>query len=336
MTTYRAMAAIAPGKLEAQTRDIPTPGAGEVLIKVEACGICHTDAATIEGAMPFITFPRIPGHEVVGRISAIGAGVTEWTVDQRVGVGFLGGSCGTCPSCRAGDFTTCTRQDMTGITRDGGYAEYMLARASGLVSLTDELNALEAAPLLCAGVTTFKALRESPAKAGDTVAILGLGGLGHLAVQYAKHMGFRTVAIARGAKKGEFAKQLGAHHYIDSTAEDAGAALQKLGGAKVILSTVSDSAAVEPLFSGLARHGQMLIVGAGFAPIAIPSLNMLFAEQSVAMSLSGTPLDTEDTLGFSVLTGTKAIIETFPLSDAVSAYARLMENKAQLRIVLTM
>lgn len=335
MTSYKAVQATADRRLEIVQRPLTEPGTGQVRIRVEACGICHTDAVTVEGTMSGIQYPRVPGHEVVGKIDAVGVGVTAWRIGQRVGVGFLAGACGQCSSCRHGDSVNCSAQPMSGIHSDGGYAEVMIAQQSGLVAIPDELDSAAAAPLLCAGLTTFNALKSSEARAGDLVAIQGLGGLGHLAVQFARKMGFRTVAIARGAEKAKLAKELGAHQYIDSTKEDAAAVLQKLGGAKVILTTITDPAAMAPLQAGLGRKGKLLVVGAGAEPLPVNTLGLLFGEHSVGGALTGSPGDSEDTLSFSLLQDIKATIETFPLTEAPKAYARMMNNEARFRIVLT-
>src|SRR5262245_1961224 len=271
--TYKAIQVTKPGEFETVMKPLVDPGPGQVRIRVEACGVCHSDAGTVEGSFP-IDWPRVPGHEVVGRIDAVGAGVQGWAAGQRVGVGFLGGSCGYCEFCRGGDLVNCQNQEYTGIHHDGGYAEVMLAKASGLMSIPDDLSAVDAAPLLCAGLTTFGALRNAPARAGDLVAIFGIGGLGHLAVQYARHMGFEVVAIARGADKAELAKKLGAHHFIDSAATDAGAALQKLGGAKVILITASGGKTVAETFKGLRPEGMSIVLGVGPEPIETSSADL--------------------------------------------------------------
>jgi propanol-preferring alcohol dehydrogenase len=260
---YQAVQAVAPGRLELVGLPIRGPGPGQVRIRIEACGVCHSDSATVEGVFPGIVYPRVPGHEVVGRIDALGASVQGWAVGQRVGVGFLGGNCGYCEFCRGGDLVNCRNQEQTGIHSDGGYAEVMIAKASGLVSIPNDLSSADAAPLLCAGLTTFSALRNSPAKAGDLVAVVGIGGLGHLGVQYARHMGFEVVAVARGADKAELAKKLGAHHFIDSAATDAGTGLQALGGAKVILNTASGGKTVAATFKGLRPGGVEILVGVG-------------------------------------------------------------------------
>lgn len=334
--TYRAAQAIGGGKLELATLPIREPGAGEVRIRIEACGICHTDVLTVDGGYPGIAYPRVPGHEVVGRIDALGAGVQQWRVGQRVGVGFLGGSCGHCEFCRRGDLINCKNQLLSGIHYDGGYAEVMIAKDRGLVSISDDMSAIEAAPLLCAGVTTFNALRKSPALAGELVAIHGLGGLGHLAVQFARYMGFRTVVIARGPDKAELAMKLGAHAYIDSEAENAAKALRKMGGASVIVATVSSTAAMAPLISGLRPHGQLAVVGAGAEPLKVGVGDLIFGERSIIGVNTGSPIEIEDTLGFSQLQNIRAMTEAFPLERVVEAYARMHGNKARFRVVLTM
>jgi propanol-preferring alcohol dehydrogenase len=333
--TYRAVQAVAPGTLELVEKEVTAPGPGQVRLIVEACGICHTDAATIEGGFPGLAYPRVPGHEVIGRIDGIGAGVTGWRVGQRVGIGFLGGHCHTCPPCRRGDFVSCQRQPMSGVHVDGGYAEVMLAQASGLVAIPDELAPTEAAPLLCAGITTFNALRNSRARAGDLVAIQGVGGLGHLGIQYARHMGFRVAAIARGDAKRELAVRLGAHHYIDSTARDAAAELQALGGARLIVATASSSDAMSALIGGLAERGEMVVAGVGDAPIAVHPAPLLFGQRRVSGTLTGLPIDIEDALAFSVLQGIRPVVETAPLAEAPAAYQRMLSNQARFRIVLT-
>lgn len=334
--TYRAAQAIGGGKLELATLPMREPGAGEVRIRIEACGICHTDVLTVDGGYPGIAYPRVPGHEVVGRIDALGAGVQQWRVGQRVGVGFLGGSCGHCEFCRRGDLINCKNQLLSGIHYDGGYAEVMIAKDRGLVSISDDMSAIEAAPLLCAGVTTFNALRKSPALAGELVAIHGLGGLGHLAVQFARYMGFRTVVIARGPDKAELAMKLGAHAYIDSEAENAAKALRKMGGASVIVATVSSTAAMAPLISGLRPHGQLAVVGAGAEPLKVGVGDLIFGERSIIGVNTGSPIEIEDTLGFSQLQNIRAMTEAFPLERVVEAYARMHGNKARFRVVLTM
>lgn len=333
--TYRAVQAIEPGRLALAELPEPTPAPGHVRVRIEACGVCHSDAGTVEAAFP-IDFPRVPGHEVVGQIDAIGDGVTGWAVGRRVGVGFLAGHCGHCARCRRGDFVNCLEQPITGVHVDGGYAELLIARQTGLVAIPDELDSVEAAPLLCAGITTFNALRNSRARAGDLIAVLGIGGLGHLAVQYARRMGFRVVAIARGAEKEAVARELGAHEYVDSVAQDAAAELTRLGGAQVILATVSRAEAMSALIPGLAPRGEMLGVGADAEPIRVSTTELIFGERSVVGRLTGSAADNEDTLAFSVLQDVRARIEVVPLAEAPAAYARMMSNQARFRIVLDM
>ena len=335
-TTYSAVEVTRPGLLQLTQRPLKEPAAGQVRIRVEACGVCHSDSVTVDGLLPGITFPRVPGHEVVGKIDAIGQGVSGWKIGQRVGVGFLGGHCGQCQSCRRGDFVNCTNQPISGAHFDGGYAEVMMAFPNGLVAIPDGLNSVEAAPLLCAGLTTFNALRKSTAKPGELVAILGIGGLGHLGVQFAAHMGFKVVAVARGAEKEQLATKLGAHHYIDSSAGDPSAALQALGGAKLILATASDSNAMSAIMGGLATRGRMVVVGVGAEAIQVSPFQLLFSSVGLEGSLTGSPIENEDTLAFSLLQGVKPMIETFPLEKAEEAYRRMMNNKARFRIVLTM
>jgi D-arabinose 1-dehydrogenase-like Zn-dependent alcohol dehydrogenase len=333
--TYRAVQVTEPGKLALAELPLPTPGPGQVRVRVEACGVCHSDAVTVEGMLPF-DFPRVPGHEAVGRIDALGDGVTDWAVGQRVGVGYLGGHCGHCARCRRGDFVNCLDQPLTGMHTDGGYAEVLIARQSGLVAIPEELDSVEAAPLLCAGLTTFNALRNSGARAGDLVAVLGVGGLGHLGVQFARRMGFRVVAIARGPEKEALALELGAHVYIDSVAQDAAAELKRLGGAQVILATASSAEAMSALIPGLAPGGELLVVGADAEPIRVSTTDLLFGERSLGGRLTGSSADGEDTLAFSVLQNVRARIEVVPLAEAPAAYARMMSNQARFRMVLDM
>lgn len=333
--TYRAIQVTKPGQFAEVRKPLVSPGPDQVRIRVQACGVCHSDAGTVEGLFP-IEYPRVPGHEAVGRIDALGAEVKGWTVGERVGVGFLGGSCGYCEFCRGGDLLNCKNQEFTGIHRDGGYAEVMLAKASGLVRVPDALSAADAAPLLCAGITTFSALRNTPAKAGDLVAVLGIGGLGHLGVQYARHMGFEVAAIARGADKAELAKKLGAHHYIDSATSDPAAALQALGGAKVILVTASSGAVVSETFKGLRPNGVSVVVGVGPEPIQTSTGDLIFGTRKLEGSLTGDPATGDATLRFSALSGVAAMIETAPLEKAADAYAKMMSGKALFRMVLTM
>jgi D-arabinose 1-dehydrogenase-like Zn-dependent alcohol dehydrogenase len=322
--------------LEVVERDIPEPSPKQVRIKVQACGVCHSDLFTVAGAFPGLQYPRVPGHEVVGVIDAVGSEVPDWKKGARVGVGWHGGHCGHCDSCRRGDFITCKVAQICGISYDGGYAEYMLAPFEALASVPEELKSEDAAPLLCAGITTFNALRNSGARAGDLVAILGVGGLGHLGVQFASKMGFKTVAIARGEDKGPLAKKLGAHIYIDSTSTDVAAALTQLGGAKLILATVTDAKSMSSVIPGLAIDGKLLVVGASGDPIQVPPFAIIGGRLSVAGWPSGTAPDSEDTLRFCVQANVRPTIETYPLLKAKDAYARMMSGKARFRVVLTM
>jgi alcohol dehydrogenase, propanol-preferring len=336
MRTYKAVQVTKPGTLELVERPIAEPGAGQVRIRVEACGICHTDAATVTGAYPGLTLPRVPGHEVVGRIEALGSGVSRWKIGQRVGVGLIAGEDGVCESCRRGDVVNCQNPVVSGVTVDGGYAEVMIAEARGLSSIPDELNSADAAPLLCAGITTYNALRNAGLRGGDLVAVQGIGGLGHLGVQFAGKMGFRTVAIGRGREKEKLAKDLGAHLYIDTSAEDAAAALQRLGGARAILATATSGAAMGPLVSGLSARGKFIVVGVPEDPISLNAFPLVFGGRSIYGSLTGTPIESDDTLAFSVLQNVRPMIETVPLEQAVDAYARMIQGKARFRVVLTM
>jgi D-arabinose 1-dehydrogenase-like Zn-dependent alcohol dehydrogenase len=321
--------------LEVVERGVPDPKARQVRIKVQACGVCHSDMFTVAGAFPGIQYPRVPGHEVVGIIDALGADVPDWKQGMRVGVGWHGGHCGHCSSCRRGDFITCTQGQIPGISYDGGYAEYMIAPFEALASIPDDLKSEDAAPLLCAGITTFNALRHSGARTGDLVAVLGVGGLGHLGVQFAAKMGFKTVAIARGADKGPLAKKLGAHVYIDSTSQNAAEELTKLGGAKVILATVTDAKSMSSVVAGLGIDGKLVVLGASADPIEVSPLLLIGARRSIAGWPSGTAPDSEDTLRFSVLSNVRPMIETFPLADAAAAYEHMMSGKARFRVVLT-
>lgn len=325
----------ANGPFELVERDIPTPGAGKVLIKVQACGVCHSDAFTKHGAFPGIQFPRVPGHEVVGVIEKVGDRVPDWKAGQRVGVGWHGGHCGHCPSCRRGNFITCANGQIPGISYDGGYADYMIAPFEALAAIPDELRAAEAAPLLCAGITTFNALRNSGLRAGDLVAVLGIGGLGHLAVQFAAKMGCHTVAIARGADKGPLARKLGAHVYLDSKSQDVAAELQKLGGAHLILSTVTNSEAMSAVLGGLGIDGKMIVVGASPEPVQVSPLLLIGGRRGIAGWPSGTSIDSEDTMHFSVLSNIRPMIETMPLERAAEAYDRMMSGAARFRMVIT-
>ena len=334
-STYRAVQAVSQGRLELTEKTLQAPGPGKVRIRVEACGVCHSDSGTVEALFP-IQWPRVPGHEVVGRIDALGSGVQGWVAGQRVGVGFLGGSCGYCEFCRNGDLVNCRNQEFAGIHDDGGYAEVMIAKASGLVSIPDSLSSVDAAPLLCAGLTTFSALRNAPAKAGDLVAVLGIGGLGHLGVQYARRMGFEVAAIARGADKAELAKKLGAHHYIDNAATEPAEALQALGGAKIILITASGGKTVTETFKGLRPGGVSIVLGVGPEPIEVSAMGLIFGSRKLEGALTGDPATGEETLRFSALSGVSAMIETVPLGEAADAYAKMMAGKARFRMVLTM
>ena len=321
--------------LQLVEREIPTPGRRQVRIKVEACGVCHSDMFTVTGAYPGLQYPRVPGHEVIGTLDAVGADVPEWKTGARVGVGWHGGHCGHCPSCRRGDFITCTTLQIPGIAYDGGYAQYMLAPFEALASVPPELSSADAAPLLCAGITTYNALRHSGAQAGDTVAVLGIGGLGHLGVQFAARMGFRTIAIARGADKGPLAKKLGAHVYLDSTAVNVAEHLTQLGGARVILATVTDAKSMSAVVNGLSVDGKLLVVGATAEPIEVSPFSLIGARRSISGWPSGTSSDSQDTLRFSVLSQIRPMIETFPLDQAAQAYARMMSGKARFRVVIT-
>src|ERR1700730_8664904 len=334
-STYRAVQAVSRGRLELTEKTLQAPGPGKVRIRVEACGVCHSDSGTVEALFP-IEWPRVPGHEVVGRIDALGPGVEGWAVGQRVGVGFLGGSCGYCKFCRNGDLVNCQNQEYTGIHHDGGYAEVMIAKASGLVSIPDDLSSVDAAPLLCAGLTTFSALRNAPAKARDLVAVVGIGGLGHLGVQYARRMGFEVAAIGRGADKAELARELGAHHYIDNAATNPAEALQALGGAKVVLITASGGKTVAETFKGLRPGGVSIVLGVGPEPIEVSSIDLIFGSRKLEGALTGDPATGEDALRFSALSGVSAMIQTVPLEEAANAYAKMMAGKARFRMVLTM
>jgi len=333
-STYKAVEVSAPGTLRVAERQVSEPGAGQVRIRVEACGICHTDAATITGIYPGLKLPRVPGHEVVGHIEALGSGVSKWKIGQRVGVGFFGGEDGVCEPCRRGDMVQCQNPIIPGVTVDGGYAEVMIAEAHGIAAIPDELTSVEAAPLLCAGITTYNALRNAGLRGGDLVAVQGIGGLGHLGVQFARHMGFRTVAIGKGRDKEKLAKDLGAQVYIDTAVDDAAAVLQRMGGARAILATAPSGGAMGPLVSGLAARGKLIVVGVPGDPIQLNAFPLVFGGRSIYGSLAGTAIDTEDTLAFSVLENIRPMIETLPLEQAADAYARMMQGKARFRMVL--
>lgn len=322
------------GPIEMVEREIPEPRTGEVRIMVQACGICHSDSFVKEGLFPGLQYPRVPGHEVAGIVDAVGPGVARWKAGDRVGVGWHGGNCGYCDSCRRGDFFACqTAARVTGITQDGGYAEYMIAPAETLAAIPAELGPVDAAPLMCAGVTTFNALRNSGATGGDLVAVLGLGGLGHLGVQYAAKMGFRTVAIARGGDKEPLARKLGASHYIDNNATDPAVELGKLGGAKLVLATVTDSPAMAATMGGLAANGTLMVIGAG-GPLQVNPLLLITGSRSVKGWYSGTSIDSQDALAFSVLAGVRSMNEVVPLERVAEGYERMMSGKARFRVVL--
>jgi D-arabinose 1-dehydrogenase-like Zn-dependent alcohol dehydrogenase len=324
----------ANGPFEMVERPIPEPGAGAVRIKVLACGVCHSDSFTKEGTYPGIQYPRVPGHEVVGTIDAIGGGVTGWKPGQRVGVGWNGGYCGQCDPCRRGAFFACVTGPVTGVTSDGGYAEYLIASASAVALMPAELSPVEAAPLMCAGVTTFNALRNSGARPGEVVAVLGLGGLGHLGVQYAAKMGFHTVGIARGKDKEAIARQLGASVYVDSQAQDPSAELLKLGGAKVILATATSGDAMSAVQGGLAVNGTLLIIGAATS-MQVSPLSLIVGCRSVKGWYSGTSIDSQDTLAFSARAGVRSMNEVYPLERVSEAFDRMVSGNARFRVVLT-
>ncbi len=317
-------------------REIPQPGAREVRIKVQACGICHSDAITKDAVLPGIQYPRVPGNEVAGVIDQLGGGITEWSVGQRVGVGWHGGHDGTCPECRRGDFGNCRNMKIPGVSYDGGYQQYMLAPAEALVAIPDTLSDVDAAPLLCAGITTFNALRHSGAMPGDLVAVQGVGGLGHLGIQFASKFGYKVAAIGRGPGNAALAKQLGANLYIDSKATNAAAELRKLGGARVILATAPNSKSMSELIDGLAPNGKLMVVGADMQPIEVTPVQLIFGSRKIEGWATGLPADAEDTLRFAELSGVRAMIETYPLERAAEAYARMMSGDAQFRVVLTM
>src|SRR6516225_4463553 len=317
-------------------REIPAPRAGQVRIKVQACGVCHSDSFTKEGSWPGIQYPRIPGHEVAGIIDALGAGVSQWKKGQRVGVGWHGGHDGTCRACQRGDFRNCRNLKVPGISYDGGYQQYMVAPVDAVVAIPDTLSNTEAAPLLCAGVTTFDALRHSGALPGDLVAVSGIGGVGHLGVQFANKFGYKVAAIGRGPENAPLAKKLGASTYIDTQSTNAAEALQKLGGARVILATAPNSKAMSALIDGLGPNGKLLVIGATFDPIEVTPIQLITGSRTIQGWAAGTPADSEDTLRFAELSGVRPMIETFPLERAEEAYARMMSGKAQFRVVLTM
>src|ERR1700724_95460 len=317
-------------------REVPKPGAGHVLIKVQACGVCHSDLFTKEGAWPGIEYPRVPGHEVVGVIDEIGAGVTVWKNGQRIGVGWHGGHDGTCLACRRGDFRNCQNLKIPGISYDGGYQQYMLVPVEALVAIPESLSDVEAAPLLCAGITTYNALRHSGALPGDLVAVQGIGGLGHLGIQFANKFGYKVAAIGRGSENAAVPKKLGASLYIDSKATNAAQELQKMGGAQVILATAPNSKAMSELIDGLGPNGKLMVIGATFDPIEVTPPQLIFGSRTIQGWAAGTPADSEDTLRFAELSGVRPMIETYPLEKAAEAYARMLSGKAEFRVVLTM
>jgi D-arabinose 1-dehydrogenase-like Zn-dependent alcohol dehydrogenase len=337
MPTMRvAQVPAAHGPIEVVERPIPDPGPGQVRVKIEACGLCFSDHLTKEGLWPGVAFPRVPGHEIAGVVDALGEGVANWTTGQRVGIGWIGGHCTVCRPCRRGKFAACEKAQIPGILYDGGYAEYMITSAQGLAAIPDALSFTEAAPLLCAGITTFNALRHSGALPGDMVAIQGLGGLGHLGIQYANKMGFETVAIGRGEDKKEFATKLGAHHYIDTNAVQPAAALQKLGGAKTILATAPDSKSMTPLVGGLSVDGTLMVVGVGWDAIEVFPVQIVSPRRNVRGWPSGTATDSEDAMRLAAFSGVRPIIETYPLAEAAAAYDRMNSGKARFRVVLKM
>ncbi|MGA9447225.1 MAG: alcohol dehydrogenase [Candidatus Sulfotelmatobacter sp.] len=316
--------------------EIPRPDAGHVRIKVQACGVCHSDVLTKEGLWPGIQYPRVPGHEVAGIVDELGAGVSEWKKGQRVGVGWHGGHDNTCRECRRGDFRNCRNQKIAGISYDGGYQQYMVAPVEALVAIPESLSDVDAAPLLCAGITTYNALRHSGAFPGDLVAVQGIGGLGHLGIQFANKFGYKVAAIGRGSENAALAKKLGANVYIDSKSTNAAEALQKLGGAQVILATAPSSKAMSELIDGLGPNGKLMVIGATFDPIEVTPIQLISGSRTIQGWAAGTPADSEDTLRFAELTGVRPMIETYPLEKAAEAYARMLSGKAEFRVVLTM
>ena len=337
MGTMKAVQVSKPGgEFELVERDIPEPGPGQVRIRVQACGVCHSDVVTKDGLLPGISYPRVPGHEVVGTIDALGAGVSGLTRGERVGVGWHGGQDGTCPACRRGDFVNCVNVKICGISYDGGYQEYMLAPLDALARFPESLDAAEAAPLMCAGITTFNALRHSGAFPGDLVAVQGIGGLGHLGIQFASKCGYRVAAIGRGGAVAGLAKKLGSEVYIDSNATDPAEALRKLGGARVILATAPSGKAMSSLVGGLGANGTLLVVGAPADPIEVAAIQLIFGRKRIQGWAAGTPVDSEDTLRFAERTGVRPMIETYPLARASDGFARMMSGKAEFRVVLAM
>jgi propanol-preferring alcohol dehydrogenase len=334
MPTYRAFQVTGQRQFELVEREVVDPEPGHVRVRVLACGVCHSDFIACEGARHDPSQPVVPGHEIVGVVDAVGSGVTAWSVGDRVGLGFLGGHCGECAQCQRGDFVNCLNQPQPGTTEDGGYAEMVYARATGLVRVPESMNPVDAAPLLCAGITTFNALRHADAPPGAVVAIQGIGGLGHIGLQQAKQLGYRTVAIARGTDKAELAKSLGADNYIDSATTDPAAALQELGGAAVIVATAASGASMSPLVAGLAPRGKLVVVGAAPDPISVDTAELIFGGRSIVGSLTGTPVENEDNLAFALSRGIKSMNEVMPFEDAPKAYERMMSGAARFRIVL--
>ncbi len=323
-------------ELQIVEREIPEPGARQVRIKVQACGVCHSDSLTVEGIWPGIQYPRVPGHEVAGVIDKVGGEVSAWKKGQRVGVGWHGGQDNTCRECRRGDFRNCQNVQIPGISYDGGYQQYMIAPIEALVAIPDSLNDVDAAPLLCAGITTYNALRHSGALPGDLVAVQGIGGLGHLGIQFANKFGYKVAAIGRGPENAVLARKLGASVYIDSKATNAAEELQKLGGARVIMATAPSSKAMSELINGLGPNGKLLVIGATFDPIEVSPVQLITGSKTIQGWAAGTPADSEDTLRFAELSGVRPMIETYPLDKAAEAYARMMSGKAEFRVVLTM
>jgi alcohol dehydrogenase, propanol-preferring len=334
MTTYRAFQVTGQRQFELVERDVVAPAYGQVRVRVSSCGVCHTDVLAVEGLRADPSAPIVPGHEIVGIVDAVGDGVHQWTVGDRVGLGFLGGQCNECAYCRRGDFVNCTDQPQPGTTEDGGYAEMVYARASGLARIPAELDSLHAAPLLCAGLTTFNALRTARPAPDALVGIQGIGGLGHLGIQYAKHLGYRVVAIARGSEKADLAKTLGADHYIDSAASDPAAALQELGGAAVVVATAASGASMSPLVAGLQPRGQLVVVGAAPDPIQVSTSDLIFGGRTILGSLTGNAADNEDNLAFSAEHGIAPMLEVMAFEDAPQAYERMLSGQARFRVVL--
>jgi D-arabinose 1-dehydrogenase-like Zn-dependent alcohol dehydrogenase len=337
MTQMKAAQVSKPGAdFQIVEREIPTPNAGQVRIKVQACGVCHSDVLTKDGLWPGIQYPRVPGHEVAGIIDEVGDGVSAWKKGQRAGVGWHGGHDNTCRECRRGDFRNCQNAKVAGISYDGGYQQYMVAPVEALVAIPESLSDVDAAPLLCAGITTYNALRHSGAMPGDVVAVQGIGGLGHLGIQFANKFGYNVVAIGRGPENAALAKKLGANLYLDSAATNAAEALQKLGGARVILATAPNSKAMSELIDGLGPNGKLIVIGATFDPIEVAPVQLINGSRTIQGWAAGTPADSEDTLHFAELSGVRPMIETYPLEKAAEAYARMMSGKAEFRVVLTM